>query len=53
MRPSYSVLDNMMLRISDMRLLPHWKEMLEAYMEGWRAGSQRRAEGKDGIGYGK
>ena len=52
MRPSYSVLGNMMLRISDMRLLPHWKEMLEAY-EGWRTGSQRRAEGKDGIGYGK
>ena len=50
---SYSVLDNMMLRISDMRLLPHWKEMLEAYMKDWRTGSRRRAEGKDGIGYGK
>lgn len=53
MRPSYSVLDNMMLRISDMRLLPHWKEMLEAYMKDWRTGRRRRAEGKDGIGYGK
>jgi dTDP-4-dehydrorhamnose reductase len=53
MRPSYSVLDNMMLRISNMRLLPHWKVMLEAYMKERRAGSRRRAEGKDGIGYGK
>ena len=53
MRPSYSVLDNMMLRISGMGLLPHWKEMLEAYMEDWRAGRRRRAAGKDGIGYGK
>ena len=53
MRPSYSVLDNMMLRISNMRLLPHWKVMLEEYMKERRAGSRRRAEGKDGIGYGK
>ena len=53
MRPSYSVLDNMMLRISNMRLLPHWKVMLEVYMKERRAGSRRRAEGKDGIGYGK
>lgn len=33
MRPSYSVLDNMMLRMSGMELLPHWQVMLKAYME--------------------
>lgn len=32
MRPSYSVLDNMMLRMSRVDLLPDWKVMLEAYM---------------------
>lgn len=36
LRPSYSVLDNMMLRISGIALLPDWKVMLEAYMEQWR-----------------
>ena len=29
------------------------KVMLEEYMKERRAGSRRRAEGKDGIGYGK
>ena len=52
MRPSYSVLDNMMLRISGMSLLPHWKDMLEAYMEGLQKGRNAKA-GKDGIGYGR
>lgn len=33
MRPSYSVLDNMMLRMSDVDLLPDWKVMLAEYME--------------------
>lgn len=32
MRPSYSVLDNLMLRMSDISLLPDWKTMLERYM---------------------
>ncbi len=32
MRPTYSVLDNFMLRISDMEQLPAWNEMLERYM---------------------
>lgn len=32
MRPTYSVLDNFMFRISDIELLPNWKEMLERYM---------------------
>ena len=52
MRPSYSVLDNMMLRISGMSLLPHWKDMLEAYMEGLQKGRNAKA-GKDGISYGR
>ena len=56
MRPSYSVLDNMMLRISGIELLPHWREMLEAYMKEWKARGMRgrgTADGKDGSGYGK
>lgn len=32
MRPSYSVLDNFMLRMSQIELLPDWKVMLEQYM---------------------
>lgn len=44
MRPSYSVLDNMMLRISDISGLPHWKIMLERYMEQWKK------EQQDGYG---
>lgn len=32
MRPSYSVLDNMMLRMSGIELLPDWKVMLERFM---------------------
>ena len=32
-----------MLRISNMRLLPYWKVMLEEYMKERRAGSRRRA----------
>lgn len=32
MRPSYSVLDNLMLRMSGIPLLPDWKEMLLHYM---------------------
>ncbi|MDO5415779.1 MAG: dTDP-4-dehydrorhamnose reductase [Lachnospiraceae bacterium] len=32
MRPSYSVLDNFMLKMSDIALLPHWKDMLKGYM---------------------
>ncbi|MCC8025743.1 MAG: dTDP-4-dehydrorhamnose reductase [Clostridium sp.] len=42
MRPSYSVLDNMMLRMSDVDLLPDWKVMLEAYMEQRTAKKQTR-----------
>lgn len=34
MRPSYSVLDNLMLRMSDIPLLPDWKEMLTHYISG-------------------
>ena len=33
MRPSYSALDNMMLRISGIEQLPEWQVMLEAFME--------------------
>lgn len=33
MRPSYSVLDNLMLRMSDLPLLPEWKIALKEYME--------------------
>lgn len=37
MRPSYSVLDNLMLRMSSVQLLPSWEEMLNRYMrEDWR-----------------
>lgn len=32
MRPKYSVLDNMMLRLSDIELLPDWKTCLEEYI---------------------
>lgn len=32
MRPSYSVLDNLMLKMSDIELLPDWRVMLERYM---------------------
>lgn len=32
MRPSYSVLDNLMLNMSDISLLPDWKEMLKQYL---------------------
>ena len=31
MHPSYSVLDNLMLKISDIPLLPEWQRMLEGY----------------------
>lgn len=34
LRPSYSVLDNMMLRISGFDTLPDWREMLEEYLKG-------------------
>lgn len=34
MRPSYSVLDNLMFRISDIELLPSWKTMVARYMAG-------------------
>lgn len=34
MRPTYSVLDNLMLRISDIELLPQWEEMIRSYMTG-------------------
>lgn len=54
MRPSYSVLDNMMLRISHMELLPHWKDMLTEYMAGWRKReSKKRKSRKADPGYGK
>lgn len=33
MRPSYSVLDNMMLRMSGIELLPEWKVMVDIYMK--------------------
>ena len=33
MRPSYSVLDNLMLRMSDIKGLPDWKSSLESYMK--------------------
>ncbi|WP_347561907.1 dTDP-4-dehydrorhamnose reductase [Clostridium sp. E02] len=32
MRPTYSVLDNLMLRMSQIELLPDWRVMLEQYM---------------------
>lgn len=32
MRPSYSVLDNMMLRMSGIELLPEWEVMLERFL---------------------
>lgn len=38
MRPSYSVLDNLMLRISDIPLLPEWDVMLARYMKGREKG---------------
>lgn len=38
MRPSYSVLDNLMFRISDIELLPAWQEMLERYMTEGKPG---------------
>lgn len=41
MRPSYSVLDNMMLRMSGIALLPDWREMLEAFMASWRENHQK------------
>ena len=47
LRPSYSVLDNMMLRISGISLLPDWRVMLEAYMEQWR--NRRPAPGAAGM----
>lgn len=36
MRPSYAVLDNLMLRISDIPLLPDWKSMLKRYINQGR-----------------
>lgn len=33
MRPSYSVLDNMMLRMSGIELLPEWTDMADRYMK--------------------
>lgn len=36
MRPSYSVLDNLMLRMAGISLLPDWKSMLEEYMSELR-----------------
>ena len=47
LRPSYSVLDNMMLRISGISLLPDWRVMLEAYMEQWR--NRHQAPGAAGM----
>lgn len=41
LRPSYSVLDNMMLRMSGIALLPDWREMLKAYMASWREKHQK------------
>ncbi len=35
MRPSFSVLDNLMLRMSDIELLPDWKVMLERCLSVW------------------
>ena len=35
-RPNYSVLDNLMLRITGVEEPGDWKEVLEAYMEEWR-----------------
>lgn len=46
MRPSYGVLDNMMLRISGMALLPDWRSMLEAYMVKWRKKYQKGPAGR-------
>lgn len=46
MRPSCSVLDNMMLRISGMDLLPDWRSMLEAYMVRWRRKYQKGSAGR-------
>ncbi len=37
MRPKYSVLDNMMLRLSDIELLPDWKACLEEYIVSQKA----------------
>ena len=51
MRPSYSVLDNMMLRMSGYSLLPDWREMLEEYMGRWR--TEYQESGKDGRDRGK
>ncbi len=42
MRPSYSALDNMMLRISGIEQLPEWQVMLEAFMER----RKKRREGR-------
>lgn len=42
MRPSYSVLDNMMLRMSQVDLLPDWRVMLAEYMEMRAAREQRK-----------
>lgn len=33
LRPSYIVLDNLMLRLSDMKLPGHWTDVLEEYMK--------------------
>lgn len=33
MRPSYSVLDNLMLRMSEIECLPDWKESLKEYIQ--------------------
>lgn len=43
MRPSYSVLDNMMLRLSDIEMLPDWREMLRVYMEHWKEKQSQRS----------
>lgn len=46
MRPSYSVLDNMMLRMSGIAMLPGWREMLERFMGTWREESGKGRWGK-------
>lgn len=48
MRPSYSVLDNMMLRLSDIEMLPDWREMLRVYMEHWKEKQSQRSGRKGG-----
>lgn len=50
MRPSYSILDNMMLRMSGIAMLPDWRDMLWEYMKIWR---EKHGKGQLGEGWGK